>query len=144
MHTNSHSHPLRIQVDFTKKHQKKFFFLVPNHKELTEISLAWTAKITNLYKQSEVSRDVLGYFLSCVYQPDDSQCAIITTNRCDRTIHHVCGISMKFTPARQLHNQPCILPEKPGSSQVLKHMILIPVSYYRKRYDKHVLIRSNY
>jgi len=28
MHTNSHSHPIRIQVDFTKKHPK-FFFSCP-------------------------------------------------------------------------------------------------------------------
>ena len=77
--------------------------------------------------------------LSCMYQPDDPSMPLsqelrkawpditnfrITTNWCDRTIHHVCGISTKFMPARQLHNQPCTLPEKPGSSQVLKHIIL--------------------
>ena len=47
---------------------KKSYFLAPNQKEFTEISLAWTATITNLRKQIEVSRD--GKFLSCVYQPD--------------------------------------------------------------------------
>ena len=77
-HTHLHSCMHLSEYKFTLPKTPKKFFLVPNLKEFTEISLAWTPKITNLSKQSEVSRDILGYFLSCVYLPDDPQYAIIT------------------------------------------------------------------
>ena len=39
------------------------YFLAPNQKEFAEVSSAWTATITNLRKQSEVSRDGMFSFL---------------------------------------------------------------------------------
>ena len=62
MHTNSHSHPVRIQVDFTKKHLK-FFFLSQITKSLQRFPELGQLKPRNC-KSSEVSRDVLGYHKS--------------------------------------------------------------------------------
>ena len=101
---------------------------------------------------------MLGYFLSWMYQPNDLSMPVsqelrkalpdITTFRkttiwCNRMIHHVCGISTngiskKLMPTRKLHNQPCTLLEKLGSSQGQKHIILIPVSYYHKKYNNQI------
>ena len=75
--SRTHTRSEYLHVNFTKKHPKFFFFLSQITKSSQRFPELGQLKLRNC-KSSEVSRDVLGYFLSCTYQPDDSQYAIVT------------------------------------------------------------------